>query len=416
MKSINVNDIQETVNTLLKVLKDDGLSDHTIAGYRRTYDDFGNYLRSKRIKSITEDVCLDYLEPLLGKRLSGLHEKPGKIKKARKIVPLYLLMNHETEGTECHTSHRFTPEFKCPAGFFDDYQAYLDYLREKSLAPVTVNGRCKRTRHFIEFLNKKDILSFDRVTHVHTDEYLFRYKDNSIKYRGTIISHLKDLFGFLYLSGMTEDDLRDFLPKLRIPRSTGIPHTWTKDELRSLLDAIDREDPAGKRNYAILLLAIHSGLRAGDIRNLRLSDIDWERKTLQVVMGKTGNPLELPLPEKVGWSIIDYLKNGRPSTKSNHVFVRHKPPYTAIRGTAALDSVIRRCIIKAGITVKSGEHHGMHSLRSTLAMNMLSSGAALATISQTLGHEEPKNTEIYLKTSIDDLRLCAIDPDEGVGA
>lgn len=57
----------------------------------------------------------------------------------------------------------------------------------------------------------------------------------------------------------------------------------------------------------------------------------------------------------------------------------------------------------------------MHSLRSTLARNMLTSGAALATISQTLGHEDSKSTEIYLKTSIDDLRLCAIDPDEEDG-
>ena len=104
--------------------------------------------------------------------------------------------------------------------------------------------------------------------------------------------------------------------------------------MTALLNAIDREDPAGKRNYAVFLLTIHTGLRAGDIRNLRLSNIDWESKTIHLIMGKTTQPIDLPMSDAVGWSIIDYLKNGRPNTKSDHVFVRHRAPFTLARPSA----------------------------------------------------------------------------------
>ena len=416
MKTIKTIDIPKKVSYLLETLKIDGLAESTIANYQRTYSSFIAFLSDNEIKYVSEGTCLDYLEPLIGKRLPGLHKDYGRVRRAWMIVPLYLLMNYETEGTDCHTSHRRSPEFKCPQSFSEEYEWYLAYLDEGELKPSTIYGRKKTVQRFINNISAMGVESFEMLTSEHTDKYLLRYKDNSIKTLGRIVSDLKDLFAFLYDSGITEYDMREYLPDLRIPRSTGIPHTWTKKELSDLLGAVDREDSAGKRNYAIFLLAIHTALRAGDIRNLRLSDIDWENKTIHIVMNKTGQPIDLPLSEVVGWSIIDYLKNGRPATKSDHVFVRHKAPYTSIRGTAALDSAIHRCLLKAGIPIKAGEHYGMHSLRSTLARNMLTSGAALTTISQTLGHENPRSTEIYLKTNIDDLRLCAIDPDEEVSA
>lgn len=416
MKTIKNDDIQETIGHLLEALQDDGLSKGTIKEYRTTYMSFSKYLREKDVKIVTEEICLDYLEQIIGKRLSGLHEKPHGLKRARKIGHLYLLMNYQEEGISCHTSHRYSPKFASPYGFKEDYEGYVAYLEQKEIRKSTVNDRMKRAQHFISHLSDNDIISFEQLTTQHIDEYLLQYKDNALKYRGTVISNLKDLLGYLYLSGATDEDLRNSLPKLRIPRNAGIPHTWTKDELVALLSAVDRDDPAGKRNYAIFLLTIYSGLRAGDIRNLRLHDIDWDTKIIHVVMSKTGQPIDLPLSDKVGWAIIDYLKNGRPETKSDHVFVRHRAPFTSIRGTAALDSVISICMLKAHISMEPSEHYGMHSLRSTLATNMLSSGAALSTISQTLGHEEPKNTEIYLKIHLEYLRLCAIDPDEEVVA
>lgn len=412
MASFKTENIQQIIEYLLEKLTEDNLAEATIREYRITYSGLCKYLEEVGIELVTENVVLDYLEPLLGKRLSGLHEFPHRCKGSWRIAPLYFLMNYQEEGLSCHTSHRNTPKFICPEECIDEYDGYLSHLEDRPLSPATIEDRRKRAQHFIGFQSQTGNIPAEQLLPNTIDSYLLQYKDNSLKYRGKIVSDLKDYFAFLYLSGFTDDDLREYLPKLRIPRSSGIPHVWKKEELAAVLAVVDREDPAGKRNYAIFLLTIHTGLRAGDIRNLRLSNIDWENKTIHIVMSKTGQPLDLPLSEEVGWSIIDYLKNGRPSTKSDHVFIRHRAPFGPIGGTAALDSALSRCIMKSGITVNPNEHYGMHSLRNTLAKNMLVSGAPLPAITQTLGHEDPKSTEIYLKTNIEDLRLCALDPDE----
>nr|WP_304056658.1 tyrosine-type recombinase/integrase [Enterocloster clostridioformis] len=146
------------------------------------------------------------------------------------------------------------------------------------------------------------------------------------------------------------------------------------------------------------------------MRNLRMSDIDWNRKKIHLVMGKTGQPIDIPLLDPVGWSIIDYLKNGRPATSHDHVFVRHRAPFGPLGGSG-LGTALRRYIVKAGIDTCGRGHHGLHSLRSTLAGNMLTSGAPLPVISQTLGHQDIKTTELYLKVDVEHLRRCALDPD-----
>ena len=141
-----------------------------------------------------------------------------------------------------------------------------------------------------------------------------------------------------------------------------------------------------------------------------MSDIDWNQKKIHLVMGKTRQPIDIPLLDPVGWSIIDYLKNGRPAVSNDHVFVRHRAPFGPLGGSG-LGTALRRYIIKAGIETKGRGHHGLHSLRSTLAGNMLTSGASLPVISQTLGHQDIKTTELYLKIDMEHLRTCALDPD-----
>jgi site-specific recombinase XerD len=129
-------------------------------------------------------------------------------------------------------------------------------------------------------------------------------------------------------------------------------------------------------------------------------------------MSKTGQHIELPLLKDVGWAIIDYLQNGRPATTSECIFVRHRAPFNAIGGVGTFTAELHRYIIKAGIDISGTQRHGMHSLRSTLAGNMLDIKAPLPIISEALGHRSVNTTSIYLKIDIEGLRKCAIDPEE----
>lgn len=122
--------------------------------------------------------------------------------------------------------------------------------------------------------------------------------------------------------------------------------------------------------------------------------------------------MELPLLDDVGWALIDYLKNGRPRTKTEVVFVNHKAPYGSFKETNGMVHILRKYMSFAGLEIPKNENCGLHSLRSTLARTMLESGTPLLVISDVLGHESLQTTSIYLKIDLQGLRKCAIDPQE----
>ena len=62
----------------------------------------------------------------------------------------------------------------------------------------------------------------------------------------------------------------------------------------------------------MITLACILGLRISDIKALRFYNFDWNSKIFSIVQKKTQKPLSLPIPDAVGWAIIDYIKNGRP--------------------------------------------------------------------------------------------------------
>jgi site-specific recombinase XerD len=194
-------------------------------------------------------------------------------------------------------------------------------------------------------------------------------------------------------------------------RNAFIPSVWKNEDVKRLLDSIDRYNPQGKRDYAILLLVTRLGLRVSDIRSLKMSDLNWNRKVVSLIMQKTKQPLELPLLDDIGWAIIDYLKNGRPQTVSDRVFIRHKAPYDGFNDHNCLSKTLGRHMNRAGIDMR-GQKHGLHSLRSTLARVMLENGTPLPVISEVLGHQNIQTTSVYLKIDMDGLRNCVIDPEE----
>ncbi len=202
------------------------------------------------------------------------------------------------------------------------------------------------------------------------------------------------------------------LPHVRILRNAFIPHAWKTDDVKKLLASIDRNSAKGKRDYAILLIVAHLGLRVSDIRNMRLSNLNWNKKIIALSVRKTGQALELPLLDDIGWAIIDYLKNGRPQTACNRLFVRHRAPFDSFGENQSFYSELQRYMQVAGIIPPTGVHCGLHSLRSTLARNMLEAKTPLPVISEVLGHTNINTTSIYLKIDLDGLRKCVLDPEE----
>jgi integrase/recombinase XerD len=153
-----------------------------------------------------------------------------------------------------------------------------------------------------------------------------------------------------------------------------------------------------------LLLLARLGLRSGEVAFLELDDIDWKTGKLSV-RGKSGRRSDLPLPAEVGEAIAAYLRHGRPQSTDRRVFLRVKAPIRGFRGASGVGSIVRHCILRAGLDTPT---YGAHQFRHGLATELLRQGASLGEIGELLGHHNPQTTKIYTKVDLDALRTLAL--------
>jgi len=268
-------------------------------------------------------------------------------------------------------------------------------------------------KELILFFDAAGVHAPEEVEYFHLEKFISSLVGWSVSTVRSKISVVRMYFRFLFLNGYIRKPIAEKLPDRLTPRAhTKLPTVWSKEDIDKILDGIDLTNPNGKRNYAMLLFAARLGLRIGDIRDMQLSNIDWQACTLTIVQNKTKEPLILPVPDDVGWAVIDYLKNGRPVTESKNIFVRHVPPYDGFAKTSNLHNIMTKALTDAGITYHS-KPSGFHTLRYSLATHLLQNGVESSTISDILGHTSPETVRHYLRTDIADLRKCTLEV--GVG-
>lgn len=220
------------------------------------------------------------------------------------------------------------------------------------------------------------------------------------------VSVLRIFFRYLYDEGMIEKDFSRQLAVQTPRKREKIPSFYKKEEILQIENGIERATAKGKRNYAIVKLASRLGLRASDIASLEFSNIDWERDRIRLKQKKTGKNIELPLLTDVGNAIIDYIRYGRPQDTRKILFLSHISPHRPLT-SSAISSIVSTCITNAGIDI-DGRHRGAHSLRHSLAYNMLTGGSKLETISNALGHTSVESTMYYMGIDLAELVRCSL--------
>jgi integrase len=196
-------------------------------------------------------------------------------------------------------------------------------------------------------------------------------------------------------------------------RQFKLPRVWRREDVLTVLNSIDRGNPVGKRDYAILMLITRYGLRSADVKTMKLSNLRWDENTIEIMQNKTRNLLRLPLLHDVGWAMIDYLQHGRPPSEHSEVFLTCTVPIRPFGlNSCALNAILAKRVQNAGVPIQGEVPKGMHSLRHTLASVMLANDVELPVISSVLGHVTSEATSIYLHVDISRLRECVLDPEE----
>jgi site-specific recombinase XerD len=222
---------------------------------------------------------------------------------------------------------------------------------------------------------------------------------------------LRFITQFLYDDGIAQINCSPMLPKVTAPRFTTLPSVWSREDIAKLFAAIDKTNPLGKRDYAILLIALRLGVRGCDIKRLKVGNFDFKnKKEIRYIQSKTGKVSVLPLLPDIGWAVLNYLKDGRPrGSNSPYIFVTHIAPYGELAEDNHMYNMVVKYARRAGISLRHDQKYGIHSLRHTLATTLLEQGVSTPNISNILEHEKTDTTNIYLKKGIEFLRECALD-------
>lgn len=293
-------------------------------------------------------------------------------------------------------------------GFDDDLSGYVADMRRRGLKDATVVKWTGYAYRFLSHLHDRGLESLADVAVADVDEFLVWVSaSHAASGMAGELSMLRSLLGYSDAEGVTSN-ARHWVPKARGLGTTPVA-PLSGDEVAAIVAAIDNTTPMGKRDLAIIMLAVRTGIRSSEIVALRLSDIDWDELSLTVRRPKTATVDKLPMDSQLASAIADYVLNGRPASSCEEVFLVHHAPYGPFSRGCSLHKVSERYYSAAGVEGRAG----LHRMRHMAATDMLRSGATPDAIAAVLGHSKVENAMGYASIEADGLRACCLPLPEG---
>lgn len=290
-------------------------------------------------------------------------------------------------------------------------QQYISFLRDqRCLSESTITTHIYWVEKFLRFLGcQENTSSLPTFGIIDVDRFI-EQKGSRLKpiTQRSLATVLRSFLRFLYQLGKLTTDLSCLVTSPRCYRLSSLPQVLSWDEIQKVLSSVNCSTSNGSRCYAILILLATYGLRAGEVAQLKLEDIDWRKGTIHITPRKMGKDLWLPLTSQVGKALIKYLKYGRPASKYRQIFLLSHAPWTPIN-QKNIGCVVSRYIQIAGLKLL---RHGSHLFRHSFATHLIRAGVPLKQISDMLGHRSIESTCIYTKNATEQLREVALEVPE----
>lgn len=379
-----------------------GLSESTVRHYteeglavilKKHYDSGTESYSGKLISQLTEERRLQYEQGAVGRTTyQNLRKAAAMLQELHQTGKITL------ERIPDWGRRELIPQHKAILNQFSAYATTQSNWAESSVSTVTSVAHV-----FLVELEGHGITSIETVT---TMDIVTCAAKMLGRYTGGMKSALfgiRTFLRFLYEAGITADHFCKALPEFVCPRKN-FHEGFAGDELENLLAQPDITSAVGKRDYAMMVLAVQSGLRSCDIIRLTFDSINWRTREIRVVQHKTGQPIMIPLEPETGNAIADYLLNGRPKSSLPQIFLCHTGAVRALKSRSG-SAIVSRYMKKAGIL---SEHRGFHSFRRTFATNLLQNEVPIELIQQMLGQTHIDSAKPYLSVDEQGLKQCAL--------
>jgi len=399
--------VSELVSGLDAELVRLGYKPSTLKWYRGCWRRLERYFASRGAREFSLDIAMAWVDEACGGFFAK--EQAGTLKQTD--VYLFrvaaMLDDFAVHGSVLRRYSRSVS--KLSAEQADVLAGFGAWLRAEGCAVSTVRAYGTVAGEFLAFTaNRGGLAALDGAVIGAFVTTLAGYQAKTVEHK---LCAVRSLLRFAAAGGLTDADVLEKVPAVKSIRQARVPSVWEAADVAKILEAIDRANPSGKRDYAIVLLICRLGLRGVDVKRLRFADLDWPGNRVSVVQAKTGRRVDLPLLKDVGWAIIDYIRHGRPASDSPQVFVRHTAPIGPFSDQDHLHQILVKHACVARVSLSEKRRHGMHSLRHTLATRLLEDGTPVEQIADILGHQSVESTGVYLKSSLGLLAQCALDPD-----
>ena len=403
--------LETLVSEALERLKCLDYSNSTISMHRANWRAFIRYSQNL---GTAEEFSIDLVEQFLNsKNLSASKSSESERSIDRHLKASMRILEELSQHGYFERRRQGANKMLLTGIWKDLFEEYRKHRRDQRRTTAkTLPLRMYELQRFLYFLERQGIQAPSDIKKTTFSSFLKLLAHVKPRTLSGNLSVIRSFLQYLATQGLVSDELIDHIPHIRVYWGESIPSIWTAKDLKAILNAVDRTSPLGKRDYAILLLAARLGLRAGDIRTLRLEQLDWDHARIHVKQAKTGAPVELPLLEDVGQALIDYLRHGRPKTARREIFLRHIAPFEPFADRTNMHTIISKYRCKAGIKLPKKSRCGLHSLRHTLASRLLEVNTPVDIIAGVLGHASSETTRHYLCVDIKSLRDVALDPEE----
>jgi integrase/recombinase XerD len=286
---------------------------------------------------------------------------------------------------------------------------YLQWMRSyQHAAPGTLKLRAHSLLRFLQSLGQDATprglakLDCERV-----EQFVLAYASaNGRAARRSMQSALRTFFRFALHEGYLRQPLDRAVPTLRTYKLATVPRGLTEQQTEEVLRGVERNTEVGRRDYAVLQLLATYGVRGGQLRTLRLAELDWARDRILFKAAKHGKDVWVPMTLEVGEAVLDYLQNGRPACSCPEVFLTSRAPYHPFPHSSTLSAIVQRRLCAAGIDLPSA---GAHAFRHGFATRMLRQGNGLKAIADVLGHRHLSTTFVYTKVDFNALKQVALE-------
>lgn len=274
----------------------------------------------------------------------------------------------------------------------DEFLAYLSI--ERGASTNTVDAYRRDLREYVATLDTRKVSSAGAVKREDVTAHIRTLRERGLA-PSTVerkVAAIKSFHRFCVREGIAEDQPTASLPLPKVPAR--LPDTISIADADRLLSQPFPGNPAGCRDKTILEILYGCGLRVSELTGLELGDIDLEAGLLRV-FGKGSKERVVPIGGAAERALREYLAHGRPYLRAKKATLRQDPSavFLNIRGQRmtrqAVFGIVRTYGGRAGLELHP------HSLRHSFATHMLEGGADLRSLQEMLGHADIATTQVY---------------------